>query len=116
MKFRDLELDFDIYDAENAEAYETALKAVTEECAKTVQGEGLADGIRRQCGAVFAFFDSLFGEGFHRELFGDRTNLRDCLEAFKEFIDLAAPQKEDLAGLTRGAVSPWGVRRAAARK
>lgn len=116
MKFRALELDFDVYDADNAEAFEAALKVVNEECAKTVQGEGMADGIRRQCKAVFSFFDSLFGEGFHKELFGDRTNLRDCLEAFKEFIDLTVSQKEDLPGLTRGVISPWNTRRGAAKR
>ena len=97
MEFRGLELDFDIYDADQAEAYEDALQTVQEESAKKVPGEGLAAGIRRQCGIVFDFFDDLFGEGTHRQIFGEKVNLGICLDAFKEFTDLVNAQKDAMA-------------------
>lgn len=99
MKFRDMELDFDIYDADTAEVYESAVQTVLEN-AVAKEGESLADGIRRQCNTVFAFFDTLFGDGFHKELFGERTNMMECLQAFKEFLGLVAKQREQLTALT----------------
>lgn len=111
MEFRGLELDFDIYDADQAEVYEAALERVVKDSGKKVPGETLAAGIRRQCKTVFGFFDDLFGEGTHREIFGDRANLRTCLEAFQEFTGQVNTQKEammaefqrDLPGPNRAA-------------
>ena len=56
-----------------------------------------AAGIRRQCGIVFDFFDDLFGEGTHRQIFGEKVNLGICLDAFKEFTDLVNAQKDAMA-------------------
>lgn len=117
LEFRGMELDFDIFDADQAELYEDALRRVQEESAKSVPNEGLADGIRRQCGVVFDFFDDLFGEDFHRELFGGKTNLDTCLEAFKEFTSLVDGQKSTLREKYGMGVAPnRATRRAAARR
>lgn len=99
MVFRNIEVDFDIYDADTAEVYEGAVQTVLES-AVSKEGESLADGIRRQCNTVFAFFDTLFGDGFHKELFGQRTNMMECLQAFKEFLELVSKQREQLTALT----------------
>lgn len=99
MVFRNIEVDFDIYDADTAEVYEGAVQTVLES-AVPKEGESLADGIRRQCNTVFAFFDTLFGDGFHKELFGQRTNMMECLQAFKEFLELVSKQREQLTALT----------------
>lgn len=99
MVFHNIEVDFDIYDADTAEVYEGAVQTVLES-AVPKEGESLADGIRRQCNTVFAFFDTLFGDGFHKELFGQRTNMIECLQAFKEFLELVSKQREQLTALT----------------
>lgn len=99
MVFRNIEVDFDIYDADTAEVYEGAVQTVLES-AVPKEGESLADGIRRQCNTVFAFFDTLFGDGFYKELFGQRTNMMECLQAFKEFLELVSKQREQLTALT----------------
>ena len=119
MIFRDMELDFDIFDADTAELYEQAAREAGKEAAQK-PGETLADCIRRQYGAVFRFFDTLFGEGFHKELFGGRTNLAECLEAFREFIGQVNAQKATLDTMVaavkeQGAAPNRAVRRAAAR-
>lgn len=92
MMFREKELIFDIFDADTAERYETATQGV-ETASVKIEGERLSEGIRRQCAAVFAFFDALFGVGFHKNLFGERTNLIECLDAFAEFVALASAQQ-----------------------
>lgn len=121
MVFRNIEVDFDIYDADTAEVYEGAVQTVLES-AVPKEGESLADGIRRQCNIVFAFFDTLFGDGFHKELFGQRTNMMECLQAFKEFLELVSKQREQLTALTaeiqsaQTAAPNRAVRRAAPRR
>ena len=45
MKFRDMELDFDIYDADTAEVYEGAVQTVLES-AVPKEGESLAASTR----------------------------------------------------------------------
>lgn len=97
LKFRDFELEFDIMDADDAEQFENALKMVRDTTNDTAVGESFAGSIRRQAEVVFAFFDDLFGEGFHREVFGERTNLAECLEAFRELVDaINGDRKEKL--------------------
>ena len=121
MVFRNIEVDFDIYDADTAEVYEGAVQTVLES-AVPKEGESLADGIRRQCNTVFAFFDTLFGDGFHKELFGQRTNMMECLQAFKEFLELVSKQREQLTALaaeiqsTKTAAPNRAARRAAPRR
>lgn len=95
MKFRDMEVDFDIFDADTAEDYEAAVVQARAESV-SVPGETLAAAIRRQCGAVFDFFDAVLGEGAHKDIFGERTNLIECLEAFREFVKAVDEQKAKL--------------------
>ena len=74
LKFRDIELDFDIFDADQAELYENALSMFQQACDELPEDGTLSAKIRRQCALVFDFFDDLFGDGFHKEIFGDKTN------------------------------------------
>lgn len=122
MIFKDMELDFDIFDAETADAYEVAVKnARATAAAAKKPGETLGDAIRRQCNAVFNFFDDLFGDGFHKDLFGGKTNLMECISTFQEFIKAVDAQKGALDALmdevaADSAAAPnRAARRAAAR-
>lgn len=114
LKFRDMELDFDLFDADTADDYEAAVEQVRETAVK-VEGERLGDAIRRQCNAVFVFFDDLFGEDFHKELFGDKTNLTDCVLAFQDFVKAVDEQKKELDTLVAGSAPASTPNRAARR-
>lgn len=96
MQFRDMDLDFDIFDADTADAYEEAVKNAQAAASGKKEGESLGDAIRRQCHAVFDFFDDLFGDGFHKELFGEKTNLMECISTFREFVKTVNAQKAEL--------------------
>lgn len=115
MIFRDIELDFDIFDADTAEAYEAAVQETRDMSVKK-EGEALGACIRRQCGAVFTFFDALFGEGFHKELFGERTNLLECIGTFREFIQAVDEQKKGLDTLVAEVEAERGAPNRAARR
>lgn len=114
MKFRDLELDFDLFDADTAEAYEEAVKYVQEVNRTKPAEETLSAAIRRQCNAVFNFFDDLFGDGFHKQLFGERTNLLECIDAFAEFTGAVTEQRNALKDRVP-AVAPAAPNRATRR-
>ena len=113
--FRDFELDFDIFDADNAEVYEAALSRVVDAANAKPKDESFADGIRRQCQAVFDFFDEVLGEGFHREIFGDRTNFNTCLTAFKEFTNAVNVQRDENLAKVRELMPSAQPNRAARR-
>lgn len=115
MQFRDLELDFDIYDADQAEAYEAALRNVQEKSANKIPDEGLSDSIRRLCGIVFDFFDDVLGDGAHKEIFGDKTNLNTCMDAFQEFKEAVNGQKDAMMARIQQPSPNRAARRAASR-
>lgn len=86
MKINGIELqDIDILDLEVAEKWEDALERV-EGVAKSIEGMKVSESIRTQCNAIFDVFNTLFGEGTDRKIFGDRVNLIICLKAFEELV------------------------------
>lgn len=100
MKINNVELpDIDIMDLEVAEKYETALKNV-ENMGDRIKGMTVVESIKTQCNAVFDVFNTLFGEGTDKKVFGDRVNLLICLKAFEELVTLmnaGNPEIEKLA-------------------
>lgn len=90
-----IELDFDIMDADTAEKYEDALKIATS-IQNNVQGMNPGESIRYQCNCIFDIFNTLFGPGTDKKLFGDKANLRICLEAFEALVTEANNQAENM--------------------
>ena len=77
--------DIDIYDVEVAEKYEKGLKEVRDSSTK-VSGKTLSEGIKFQCNLIFDMFNSMFGEGSDKKIFGTKVNLMICLKAFDELV------------------------------
>lgn len=100
MKINDVELeDLDIYDAEVAEKYEKQLDKI-EKLTTKVEGLGLSEGIRYQCNLIFDIFNELFGEGTDKKVFGEKVNLKICLNAFAELIEQTNEQKKEIRKLS----------------
>ena len=89
---------YDIFDAEQAEKYEKVL----DEASKPIKAEGLKTSaiIRKECEKVFDVFNSLFGEGTDKKVFGDRVNIRVCIEVFASLVEQINSQKEEVDKLT----------------
>ncbi len=81
---KNVEFDFDIFDADNAELYEIETEKVRKESLKTVKSEKLSQKIRRIGNVVCQAIDTIFGEGKSHELFGDKVNLTDIALTFKQ--------------------------------
>lgn len=86
MKINGIELkDIDLLDADVMENVEIATENVMKDIEEVKKTKSYSEAIRKQCTAIFEYFNAIFGEDTDREIFGDKTNLRECLNAFKEF-------------------------------
>lgn len=87
--------DLDIYDLEVAEKFDEVLnnlQLVKEE----VQGMNNVEGIRTLCTAIFEVFNTMFGEGTDKKVFGNKVNLMICIKALEEFVLKMNEQKKEL--------------------
>ena len=113
-----VELDFDIFDADSAERFENAVEQVSKEGQnverQSAEGEiKVSESIRRQCKAVFGFFNSIFGEGTDKKIFGERVNLMQCISAFEETLAQIDAQKAVLNDKLKSATTPNRAQRRA---
>ena len=101
------ELDYDIFDADKAEAFETELNSVAkkmESLEKDSDGMTYAQVIRIQCEAVANCFDVLFGEGTAAKIFDGVVNLKVAMKAFEDLVVGVNEKKteiEEMAKKTR---------------
>lgn len=95
------ELELDITNADQLEAVEAAMKSVSE----AVHSEALSkmatpDAIRAQCRAVFAAFNTIFGDGTDTEVFGGRCSLLEAMGAFSALVSEIENQKKFVEDMT----------------
>lgn len=89
-------LELDIFDADQAEKVDTAI----ENARKALESIHIDNGklhvvIRQSCEAVFECFNTIFGDGTDRFLFGERTNMLDCAKAMDELREAVGPKQEE---------------------
>lgn len=92
MKFHDKKIEFDVYEETTARKFEAAVKEITG-MEDGDPEERLPDRIQRQCTAIFRFFDQLFGDGFHKELFGETVSLTVCVDTYMDFMEEVNKQR-----------------------
>ncbi len=112
MKINNVELgDLDIFDLEVAKKYEKSLKLL-DGISEQVKSMNMVDGIETQCNAIFDVFNTMFGEGTDKKVFGDKVNLLTCLKAFEELVIQMNEQKSEIEKIT----SKYSLNRAQRRK
>lgn len=79
-----VELELDLFDADQLELYEKECKRVVDRINEKGKyaGKSTADSIRYQCKIVDDFFDNLFGNGTADMIFKGKSNIKDHMEAF----------------------------------
>lgn len=87
-----VELEFDTLDVDTMASYEKALAKIDKVDETALKGLTPSENIRKQCRAIFDFFNDLFGEGTDKRLFGEKTNIGICLDAFDLVITEAGDQ------------------------
>ena len=94
LKINGVELEFDLLDADTAEKYDEALSEVSG-IEDKVTGMSTGESIRYQCNTIFDVFNTIFGEGTDKMIFGEKVHLGKCLDAFETLITEANKQAED---------------------
>lgn len=98
MKINNVEIELDVYDVEVAEKYEKLLNDVSEKM-NNIKGKTTAAVMREQCETIFYFFNELFGPETDKKVFGNKTNLLVCLEAFESLIIQVNEQSEKMKSI-----------------
>lgn len=68
--------------------------------------------MRRVCGAMLDFFDTVLGPGTARAAFGDKVNVKDIAEAYSSFTSAVSADRKNLS-LTSQPAANRAQRRAA---
>lgn len=84
MNILGVELEIDLFDADQLEVYERENEKVAKDIKEPTQYEGksTADAIRIQCRIVDDFFDAVFGPGTAQKIFKGKANILNHMEAF----------------------------------
>ncbi len=92
--------DIDIYDLEVAEKYDKVLENLKEVEQNNNTSMNMVDIIKTQCNAIFNVFNTMFGEGTDKKVFGDRVNLLICMTAFEELVSQMNDKKAEMEKIT----------------
>lgn len=119
MVINNIELEFDMMNAETADAYDSALKAAQDEFGLMKDSKiGLGEVIRRSCDTVRNVFDAIFGDGVGAEVCPD-DNYKAVTECYSALIDEAKRQIEEMNRINQNLSAKYQgnreQRRAAAR-
>ena len=97
MKIKNIEVDFDFLDADDAEKFENGAKEVIEKCKeKREQEMSYSQSIKEECQVIEEFFDKVFGEGISQSLFKGKKNLGEHITAFEDIVKAKIEKQKDL--------------------
>ncbi len=97
MKIRDVEVNFDFLDADDAERFENEAEKVVEKC-NNVKTENMrySEAVRKECDVIEEFFDNVFGTGISEKIFKGKKNLSDHINAFEDIVKLKLENQKQL--------------------
>lgn len=110
--------DLDVADLETAQKIDDFYSRYTTAGDAVVNEQNRVAIIKTVCSAVFEGFDELFGAGAAKQVFGDKTNLRECAEAVKQLTITINQAQNDLTAELQQIPKEVGnraMRRAAAK-
>lgn len=116
IKINDIELNFNALDADAAERVENAMERVQTRVTEIHADKSLklSQGIRAICETVFECFNTIFGEGTDKQIFGESCDMGKALDAFGQLkIQLEQSQTKFMADLTAKYTPNRAARRAA---
>lgn len=115
LEINGVELDFDMFDAETAEAYEKGYEKMQSTIAELQKTDKMSVVFHKGCSAVKEVFDTIFGEGSGVEVCGEKNNFKVCLEAFQALTDESIRQRKELDEMNKASLTKYQGNRAARR-
>ena len=79
--------DPDIGDLEFLERYEAQNDVIAAKMNGIDKNIRRSEAVRIQCTLVFEFFDAVFGTGTSKKIFGEKVNLKTCIDAYEEAVN-----------------------------
>lgn len=117
MKILNTELkDVDFNDADDLEKFENAI-ADTKKVLEDIKPDGkkASEVIRESCNAIFDCFNTIFGEGTAKKVFGERTSIKICIDAFNDLKAEKTKQDQELDNMVKNLNSEYSPNRATRR-
>ena len=103
IKINDIELEYNALDADTVERSDTALERVKNHAAEigTNKDLRLSQGIRAICKEVFECFNTIFGEGTDKKIFGDACDMGKAMDAFGQLAQqIQASGEKEITAIT----------------
>lgn len=117
MKVLNTEIEFNFNDADDMERLENAIDKTTEKLNNIkIEGKRTSEIIRESCKAIFDCFNSAFGEGIDKKVFGLKTNFDTCIEAFQDLCNAKEEQENGLQEKIRHIENKYSPNRVIKRK
>lgn len=103
MKILEKEFEFDFYDADIMEKIETGMEKVENVVKKEsdIKNQKTSIIIRKICNTIFEFFDNVLGEGASKKIFGDKSSLTLCINAYGDFVNEKKKQDAQLEEISK---------------
>lgn len=123
MKILDTEIEFDFYDAEQAEKFEKYADIASKELNNINTNKmKQSEFIKKVNSIVENCFNNIFGEGVSTRIFNGKKDFRLCIKAFKDLVksrleqeELVAKELDDLQKEMTEATAKYSSNRAARR-
>lgn len=98
MKVLETEIEFDFYDAEQMERFDTGSEEIiTGINAIKTEKMKQSEFINKFCTIIEDGFDKIFGEGSSKKIFKGKRNFKDCVQAFRDLVKARKSQEKDIA-------------------
>jgi len=112
----DMDLDFDIFDAETVKLYEEAYGVINETFSQIESSKKLSELYAVACPAVKRVFDDIFGPGTGDQVCGEQDNFKVCVEAFEALTDEVVKQRAELDEMAKSIQKKYSTANRAQRR
>ena len=100
MNIRNVEFDFDVLRAADADRFQQAVNEMQAAAAAVPKAGGLGDIIRANCAAIDSFLADLLGEDYDIRLNIDTNNLRQLQAVYYEFLDVCTAAQNEIQAMS----------------
>lgn len=101
-KIGKVKLSYNFSDADQVEKFEKAMAACSDAQSHLPSTEPVSVQIRHICRAVFDLFNTLFGDGTDKKIFGDVCDMEAAIVAMAQLVEARANAEAELTERIEG--------------
>ena len=115
IKINNVDLGLDLDDLNVADRVEKAIKVVKDKTEAEKDTSDYVEAGRKVCAYIEECFDSVFGDGTGKKLFGGRVKFREHIDAFVALADAVGSQLKELNDHVTALTAKYSPNRVARR-